>query len=161
MISWWSKHDGVILEVLMCEIWIKVLLKTSALVGTLHIVNWNTRWNSDIPFEQIRFLGQEPLLLGLKAVLVTTASLTRRTSFVTLTLHGPTLACSHETQQSTEFSTSEGNVRLAFLPSQTASYFICSIHRSKFSECETWTKQRNNRDCCCGGEGTPRRHFVR
>jgi hypothetical protein len=92
------------------------------------------------PFEQIQFLGLEPLLLCLKANLVTTVCLTRTTSFVTLTQHSPTLACSHETWQSTEISTSEGNVRLAFLPSQTASYFIYSIHRSKFSECETWTK---------------------
>jgi hypothetical protein len=48
MISWWSKHVGVILSVLMCDIWINVLLHTSALVGPLHIVNWNARWNSEI-----------------------------------------------------------------------------------------------------------------
>jgi hypothetical protein len=47
MISWWSKHVGVILSVLMCDIWIIVLLQTSALVGPLHIVNWNARWNSE------------------------------------------------------------------------------------------------------------------
>jgi hypothetical protein len=38
MISWWSKHVGVILSVLMCDIWINVLLQTSALVGPLHIL---------------------------------------------------------------------------------------------------------------------------
>jgi hypothetical protein len=32
----------------MCDIWINVLLQTSALVGPLHIVNWNARWNSEI-----------------------------------------------------------------------------------------------------------------
>jgi hypothetical protein len=48
MISWWSKHVGVILSVLMCDIWINVLLQTSALVGPLHIANWNARWNSEI-----------------------------------------------------------------------------------------------------------------
>jgi hypothetical protein len=48
MISWWSKHIGVILNVLMCDIWINVLLYTSALVGPLNIVNWNARWNSEI-----------------------------------------------------------------------------------------------------------------
>jgi hypothetical protein len=37
-ISWWSKHVGVILSVLTCDIWINVLLQTSALVGPLHIV---------------------------------------------------------------------------------------------------------------------------
>jgi hypothetical protein len=39
---------GVILSVLMCDIWINVLLQTSALVGPLHIVNWNAQWNSEI-----------------------------------------------------------------------------------------------------------------
>jgi hypothetical protein len=48
MISWWSKYVGVILSVLMCDIWINVLLLASALVGPLHIVNWNARWNSEI-----------------------------------------------------------------------------------------------------------------
>jgi hypothetical protein len=38
MMIWWSKHVGVILSVLMCDIWIKVLLQTSALVGPLYIV---------------------------------------------------------------------------------------------------------------------------
>jgi hypothetical protein len=38
MISWWSKHVGMILSVLMCDIWINVLLHTSSLVGPLHIV---------------------------------------------------------------------------------------------------------------------------
>jgi hypothetical protein len=47
MISWRSKHVGVILSVLMCDIWINVLLQTSALVGPLHTVNWNARWNSE------------------------------------------------------------------------------------------------------------------
>jgi hypothetical protein len=37
MISWWSKYVGVILCVLVCDIWINVLLQTSALVGLLHI----------------------------------------------------------------------------------------------------------------------------
>jgi hypothetical protein len=46
MISWWSKHVGAILSVLMCDIWINVLLQTIALVGPKHIVNWNERWNS-------------------------------------------------------------------------------------------------------------------
>jgi hypothetical protein len=35
---WWSKHVGVILSVLMCDIWINVVLKTSALVGPLYII---------------------------------------------------------------------------------------------------------------------------
>jgi hypothetical protein len=48
MIIWWSKHVGVILSVLMCDIWINVLLHTSALVGPLHIVNWNARRNIEI-----------------------------------------------------------------------------------------------------------------
>jgi hypothetical protein len=39
VISWWSKHVGVILSVLMCDIWINVLLQTSALVGPLHIAH--------------------------------------------------------------------------------------------------------------------------
>jgi hypothetical protein len=38
MINWWSKHGGVILCVLVCDIWINVLLQTSALVGPLYIV---------------------------------------------------------------------------------------------------------------------------
>jgi hypothetical protein len=37
MIIWWLKHVGVILSVLMCDIWINVLLQTSALVGPLYI----------------------------------------------------------------------------------------------------------------------------
>jgi hypothetical protein len=48
MIIWWSKHVGVIFNVLVCDIWINVLLRTSALVGLLYIVNWNARWNSEI-----------------------------------------------------------------------------------------------------------------
>jgi hypothetical protein len=40
MIIWWSKHVGVILSVLMCDIWINVLLQTRALVGLLHIVDF-------------------------------------------------------------------------------------------------------------------------
>jgi hypothetical protein len=48
MIVWWSKHVGVILSVLVCDIWINVLLHTSALVGLLYIVKWNARWNSEI-----------------------------------------------------------------------------------------------------------------
>jgi hypothetical protein len=47
MIIWWSKHVGVILNVLVCDIWINVLLQTSALVGPLYIVNWNARWNCE------------------------------------------------------------------------------------------------------------------
>jgi hypothetical protein len=50
MISWWSKHVGVILSVLMCDIWISVSLHTSSLVGPLHIVNLNARWNSEIGY---------------------------------------------------------------------------------------------------------------
>jgi hypothetical protein len=37
MIIWWSKHVGVILSVLMCDIWINVLLQTSALIWPLYI----------------------------------------------------------------------------------------------------------------------------
>jgi hypothetical protein len=48
MISWWSKHVGVFLNVLVCYILINVLLHTNALVGPLYIVNWNARWNSEI-----------------------------------------------------------------------------------------------------------------
>jgi hypothetical protein len=47
MISCWSKHVGVVLGVIVCDIWINVLLYTSALVGPLYIVNWNARWNSE------------------------------------------------------------------------------------------------------------------
>jgi hypothetical protein len=50
MIIWWSKRVVVILSVLVCEIWINVLLQTSALVGPLYIVIWNARWNSEIYF---------------------------------------------------------------------------------------------------------------
>jgi hypothetical protein len=39
MINWWSKHVGVILSVLMCDIWIKLLLQTSALVEPLQVVS--------------------------------------------------------------------------------------------------------------------------
>jgi hypothetical protein len=38
MISWWSKHVGMVLSILVCDIWINVLLYTSALVGPLHTV---------------------------------------------------------------------------------------------------------------------------
>jgi hypothetical protein len=38
-ITWWSKHVGVILSILVCDIWINVLLQTSALVGPLYIEN--------------------------------------------------------------------------------------------------------------------------
>jgi hypothetical protein len=38
MIIWWSKHVGVILSVLVCDILINVLLQTSALGGPLYIV---------------------------------------------------------------------------------------------------------------------------
>jgi hypothetical protein len=38
----------VILSVLVCDIWINVLLQTSAFIGPLYIVNWNARWNSEI-----------------------------------------------------------------------------------------------------------------
>jgi hypothetical protein len=37
MIIWWSKDAGVILSVLVCDIWINVLLQRSALVGPLYI----------------------------------------------------------------------------------------------------------------------------
>jgi hypothetical protein len=36
MIIWWSKHVGVILNVLVCDIWINVLIQTSALVDPLY-----------------------------------------------------------------------------------------------------------------------------
>jgi hypothetical protein len=55
MISLWSKHVGVILIVLMCDIWINVLLQASALVGPLYIVNWNARWNSEMNSFDFRF----------------------------------------------------------------------------------------------------------
>jgi hypothetical protein len=54
MIVWWSKHVGVILNVLVCDIWINVLIQTSALVGPLYIVNWNARWNSEICYNLFR-----------------------------------------------------------------------------------------------------------
>jgi hypothetical protein len=38
MIIWWSKHVGVILRVLVCDMWIIVLLQTSTLVGPLYII---------------------------------------------------------------------------------------------------------------------------
>jgi hypothetical protein len=38
IIIWRSKHVGVILNVLVCDIWINVLLQASALVGPLYIV---------------------------------------------------------------------------------------------------------------------------
>jgi hypothetical protein len=44
MIIWWSKHVGVTLSVLVCDIWINVLLHTSALVGPLHITNKCISW---------------------------------------------------------------------------------------------------------------------
>jgi hypothetical protein len=47
MIIWWSKHVGVILSVSVYDIWINVLLQTSALVEPLYIVNWNARGNSE------------------------------------------------------------------------------------------------------------------
>jgi hypothetical protein len=37
MIIWWSKHVGVILNVLVCDVWINVLIQTSALVWPLYI----------------------------------------------------------------------------------------------------------------------------
>jgi hypothetical protein len=47
MIIWWSKHAGVILNVLVYDIWINVLIQTSALVGPLHIVlNYKFKWIS-------------------------------------------------------------------------------------------------------------------
>jgi hypothetical protein len=42
MIIWWSKHVGVILNVLVCYIWINVLIQTSALVGPLYIISMAT-----------------------------------------------------------------------------------------------------------------------
>jgi hypothetical protein len=47
MIIWWSKNVGVILNVLVCDIWINVLLQTNTLVGPLCRVNWNARWNNE------------------------------------------------------------------------------------------------------------------
>jgi hypothetical protein len=41
MISWWSKHVGMILIVLMCDAWINVLLQTNALIGPLQIFPQN------------------------------------------------------------------------------------------------------------------------
>jgi hypothetical protein len=38
MIIWWSKYVGVILNVLMCNIWINVLIQTIASVGPLYII---------------------------------------------------------------------------------------------------------------------------
>jgi hypothetical protein len=40
IIIWWSKHVGVILSVLVCDIRINVLLQTSALVELLYTVQW-------------------------------------------------------------------------------------------------------------------------
>jgi hypothetical protein len=54
MIIWWSKHVGVILSVLVCDI--RILLQTSALVGPLYILNWNARWNGEIEKHQPIFL---------------------------------------------------------------------------------------------------------
>jgi hypothetical protein len=48
MISWWSKHVGVILSALMCDIELMFYYKTSVLFGPLYIVNWNARRNSEI-----------------------------------------------------------------------------------------------------------------
>jgi hypothetical protein len=48
MISWWSKHVGMILSVLMCDIWINILLQTSALVGQLHVVKSTTVYTRNI-----------------------------------------------------------------------------------------------------------------
>jgi hypothetical protein len=59
MISWWSKKVGVILNVLVCDIWINVLLLTSALVGPLHIVNWNARWNMEIEKNKKMFVRSD------------------------------------------------------------------------------------------------------
>jgi hypothetical protein len=47
MISWWAKHVGVILCVLMCDIWINALLDTSAFIWITHselkctVKQWN------------------------------------------------------------------------------------------------------------------------
>jgi hypothetical protein len=49
MIIWWSKHVGVILNVLVCDIWINVLLQTSALVGPLYI-------EQNLQFQILKFL---------------------------------------------------------------------------------------------------------
>jgi hypothetical protein len=48
MIIWWSKHVGMILNVLVCEIWINVLIQTSALVGPLY--TGNIHCNKEIHF---------------------------------------------------------------------------------------------------------------
>jgi hypothetical protein len=66
MISWWSKYVGVILNVLMCDIWINVLLQTSALVGPLPVIATSLKIS---PFYWIRkrfTCSQEAIL---KAVL--------------------------------------------------------------------------------------------
>jgi hypothetical protein len=36
LIIWWSKYVGVILNVLVCDVWINVSIQTSALVGPLY-----------------------------------------------------------------------------------------------------------------------------
>jgi hypothetical protein len=43
----------------MCDIWINVLLHTSALVGPLHIVNWNERWKSEMHGETVNCTVKE------------------------------------------------------------------------------------------------------
>jgi hypothetical protein len=55
---WWSKHVGVILNVLVCDIWINVLLQKSALVGpwyTVPSVQLDTTKNS-LPAAEDNFL---------------------------------------------------------------------------------------------------------
>jgi hypothetical protein len=51
MISWWSKHVGVLSSVLTCDI-LNVLLYTSAFVGPLYLVNWNAWWNRNCKLVQ-------------------------------------------------------------------------------------------------------------
>jgi hypothetical protein len=57
MIIWLLKHVGVILSVLVRDIWINVLLQTSALFGPLYILKWNAQWNSEKLFSFIYKFG--------------------------------------------------------------------------------------------------------
>jgi hypothetical protein len=53
MISWWSKHVGVILNVLMCDIWINVLLSTKCISWAVMYSELKCtvkQWNTDTWF---------------------------------------------------------------------------------------------------------------
>jgi hypothetical protein len=65
MIIWWSKHVGVILSVLVCDIWISVSLQTSALVGPLYIVASNVCGSSVWNFLHITLLAHWVLRMHL------------------------------------------------------------------------------------------------